>query len=78
MVSVVNDSCVKCKSCTEVCPVDAFHEGDTMLVVNPDVCIDCGICISECPEEAILSEDDAEEKWITFNAEKSQEWPSAK
>ena len=45
MVSVVNDSCIKCKSCADVCPVDAFHEGETMLVVDPDTCIDCGVCI---------------------------------
>ena len=31
MASVVNDACVKCKSCVDVCPVDAFHEGETML-----------------------------------------------
>ena len=35
MVSVVNDACVKCKSCADVCPVDAFHECDTQLVVDP-------------------------------------------
>ena len=48
MVSVVNDSCIKCKSCVEVCPVSAFREGDSQLVVDPDTCIDCGVCISEC------------------------------
>ena len=39
MVSVVNDSCIKCKSCVEVCPVSAFREGDSQLVVDPDTCI---------------------------------------
>ena len=34
MVSVVNDNCIKCKSCADVCPVDAFREGDTQLVVE--------------------------------------------
>ncbi len=77
MTSVVNDACMKCKSCVGVCPVGAFHEGDTMLVINPETCIDCGACLSECPQEAITSEDEADEKWIKFNAEKSQEWPSA-
>ena len=38
MVSVVNDACVKCKSCVDVCPVDAFHEGETQLVIDPDTC----------------------------------------
>ena len=75
MPSVVNDSCILCKSCVEVCPVSAFHEGDTQLVVDPDTCIDCGICISECPQGAIASADDADEKWVAFNAEKAKEWP---
>lgn len=77
MVSVVNDTCVLCKSCVAVCPVDAFRLGDTMVVVDPDECIDCGVCISECPENAISSEDDADEKWVKFNAEKAKEWPNA-
>ena len=77
MPSVVNDSCQFCKSCVEVCPVGAFHEGETQVVVDPDTCIDCGICIGECPAGAITSSDEADEKWIAFNAEKSKEWPEA-
>lgn len=78
MPSVVNDSCVLCKSCADVCPVGAFHEGDTQMVVDPDTCIDCGVCIGECPQGAIANADDADEKWVAFNAEKSKEWPEAK
>ncbi len=77
MVSVVNDSCIKCKTCAEVCPVSAFHEGDTQLVVDPDTCIDCGVCISECPQGAISNDADADPKWVAFNAEKAAEWPEA-
>lgn len=77
MASVVNDKCTKCKSCVEVCPVACFHEGENMLVINPDDCIDCGVCIAECPKGAITTDDDADEKWVKFNAEKSQEWPNA-
>lgn len=77
MPSVVSDSCILCKSCVEVCPVGAFHEGPTQVAVNPDDCIECGVCISECPQSAISSSDEAEEKWIKFNAEKSAEWPKA-
>ena len=77
MVSVVNDSCIKCRSCVDVCPVEAFHEGESQMVVNPDVCIDCGVCISECPQGAICNDADADQKWIDFNAEKAAEWPSA-
>lgn len=77
MPSVVNDSCKLCKSCVEVCPVDAFREGETQVVVSPDDCIDCGVCIAECPENAIANSDDADAKWVQFNAEKSAEWPVA-
>lgn len=71
MPSVVNDSCVKCLTCVEACPVGAIIEADTQVVVNPDVCIDCGVCISECPQGAICSDSDADEKWVKFNAEKA-------
>ena len=74
---VVNDSCKICKTCVEVCPVDAFREGETQVVVSPEDCIDCGVCISECPEGAIMPDSEADEKWIKFNEEKAAEWPEA-
>ncbi len=77
MPSVVNDSCILCKSCVEVCPVDAFREGETMVVVSPEDCIDCGVCIAECPQGAISSSDEADDKWVQFNADKSAQWPVA-
>ena len=35
MTYVVTDACIKCKymDCVEVCPVDCFYEGETMLVL---------------------------------------------
>ena len=38
MPSVVNDSCVLCGACAEVCPVGAFHRGETQMVVDPNTC----------------------------------------
>jgi len=40
---IVKDACVKCKhmDCVSVCPTDCFHEGENMLVINPEPCIDC-------------------------------------
>ena len=80
MTFVVIDKCIKCKytDCVEVCPVDCFHEGPNMLVIDPEECIDCTLCEPECPVEAILSEDDLTEdqrEWLPLNAELSQEWP---
>jgi NAD-dependent dihydropyrimidine dehydrogenase PreA subunit len=35
MTYVVADACIKCKcmNCVEVCPVDCFFAGETMLVI---------------------------------------------
>ena len=59
MTHFVNEKCIKCKytDCVEVCPVDCFHEGDEMLVIDLDVCIDCGACVPECPIDAISNEE---------------------
>ena len=80
MAFVVIDSCIKCKytDCVDVCPVDCFHEGPNMLVIDPDECIDCTLCEPECPVEAIMDEEDVPENqqvFIEMNAELSKEWP---
>ena len=81
MAFVVTEPCIKCKytDCVDVCPVACFHEGATMLAIDPDECIDCGVCVDECPVNAIFSEDEVPEKWneyIALNAKYSKEWPS--
>ena len=81
MASVVCEPCIKCKytDCVEVCPVGCFHEGENMLVIDPDECIDCGVCIDECPTSAICSEEEVPEAWqefIELNAKYAQIWPS--
>jgi ferredoxin len=80
MTFVVTESCIKCKytDCVEVCPVDCFHEGPNMLVIDPDECIDCTLCEPECPVDAILSEDDLSEDqrhYLDLNAELAKLWP---
>jgi len=80
MTFVVTDACIKCKytDCVEVCPVDCFHEGPNMLVIDPDECIDCTLCEPECPVEAIVSEDDIPEdqrQFSALNAELAKVWP---
>ena len=80
MTFVVTESCIKCKltDCVEVCPVDCFHEGPNILVIDPDECIDCTLCEPECPVEAIFSEDElpeGQEDFLEINAELSRQWP---
>jgi ferredoxin len=80
MTHVVTESCIKCKytDCVDVCPVDCFHEGPNMLVIDPDECIDCAVCIPECPVNAIFAEEDVPEdqrEWLAMNAELTKLWP---
>ena len=68
MTHVVTSPCVdkKYQECVAVCPVEAFRELPTYLVIDPDECIDCGACIAECPVEAIFEEDAVPEEWARF------------
>jgi len=80
MTFLVTESCIKCKytDCVEVCPVDCFHEGPNMLVIDPEECIDCAMCETECPVEAIISEDDLSEdqqEFLELNVKYSAKWP---
>jgi len=80
MTYVVVESCIKCKytDCVEVCPVDCFHEGPNMLVIDPEECIDCTLCEPECPVDAIYSEDDLPpelEHFLGLNERLAKKWP---
>jgi len=80
MTYVVMEDCIKCKytDCVEVCPVECFHEGANMLVINPDECIDCDLCVAECPIEAIVTEEDLpddQQHMLALNEELAQVWP---
>ena len=79
MTYVVTENCIRCKytDCVEVCPVDCFYVGETMLVINPAECIDCGVCEPECPAEAIKPDTEPGlEKWLAINADFAVKWPN--
>ncbi len=80
MAYIVTDACVRCKftDCVSVCPVDCFHEGENMLVIDPVECIDCQACVPACPVNAIYFEDEvpAEQSAFTMlNARLAKLWP---
>jgi ferredoxin len=80
MTHIVTESCIKCKytDCVDVCPVDCFHEGPNMLVIDPDECIDCAVCIPECPVNAIFAEEDVppdQRDFLKLNADLAKAWP---
>lgn len=80
MAYVVTERCIRCKymDCVESCPVDCFHEGPHMLVINPEECIDCNLCVSECPVDAIYPDfscPEDQKEFIEFNERMSNVWP---
>ena len=78
MAYVITENCINCKyqDCIEECPVDCFHEGENMLVIDPGECIDCAVCEPTCPSDAIISAGDPDyEKWVEFNAKYARIWP---
>ena len=80
MTYVVTENCINCKhtTCVEVCPTDAFREGENFLVIDPKACVDCNLCPVECPVDAIYSEYDLPETMESFlelNAELAKKWP---
>ena len=82
MPHIVTSPCVnhKYQECVAVCPVEAFRELDTYLVIDPDECIDCGACIPECPVEAIFPDTEVpegEEAWIDRNTDEAVDAPIA-
>ena len=78
MPYVVTESCIRCKymDCVSTCPVNCFHEGDSMLVINQETCIDCAACETACPVDAIMSDAvPLAESWIDVNRQYAASWP---
>lgn len=73
----MTEACIRCKytDCVAICPVDAFREGENMLVIDPDACIDCGVCEPECPAGAIAFDQQAGQRWRDLNRKYASIWP---
>jgi benzoyl-CoA oxygenase/reductase BoxA protein len=47
------ETCIRCNTCEETCPVDAITHDTRNYVVDPAKCASCLACISPCPTGAI-------------------------
>ncbi len=64
---VLEDRCVACGKCAEVCRFDAVSEGTGdggAYSIDPVACEGCGVCVWNCPEEAIAFEEAINGEWF--------------
>lgn len=57
-LAIVEEDCIGCKLCDQVCPVECFSATDHGKVVfsRPDLCEGCMACLVQCPTNAIVNE----------------------
>jgi Pyruvate/2-oxoacid:ferredoxin oxidoreductase delta subunit len=53
LANVMDDNCVGCGTCVELCPMNTIELVDSTAKVNESKCIGCGVCAHQCPEKAI-------------------------
>jgi len=49
---VNEEECTGCRTCEEVCPMDAIVINEVSHIIR-ERCIGCGVCVSKCPSGAI-------------------------
>jgi len=51
--SIIQDKCIGCEACIDICPMEAINLNDSGLAeVNLTRCIGCGVCLTSCDNEA--------------------------
>ena len=54
MPHVIEEECVLCGLCTEICPETCILEGEEVFMIDPEPCTDCGDCQEVCPIDCII------------------------
>lgn len=61
---IIQDKCIKCGRCIEVCRFDAISNN---FIVNEIGCEGCGTCFYQCPTNAIKFEQTKSGEWFESN-----------
>ena len=51
--SHIDENCINCGKCIEICPQRAITHGTSIVTVDQDACIGCGLCKQVCPNNAV-------------------------
>ena len=71
--STLEDICIKCGKCVEVCPTGAIAMGDT-IVTAAEACTRCHACVKFCPTGArVFPEMDEPKQYMTKNYNERKE-----
>ena len=55
VVEIVEEDCIGCTKCIQVCPVDAIvGAAKQMHTIILDACTGCDLCIPDCPVDCII------------------------
>ncbi len=53
-IAVIQDKCVGCGMCVEVCPRNVITlKGKKAFVIDRDACLECGACVKNCAFDAL-------------------------
>jgi Pyruvate/2-oxoacid:ferredoxin oxidoreductase delta subunit/DNA-binding HxlR family transcriptional regulator len=53
IAKVHEESCVGCRTCTDLCPIEAPSLVNEIAKIDDTKCMGCGVCAQQCPEHAI-------------------------
>lgn len=51
---ITESSCINCKKCLKVCPINAILFEDGKVKIDEEICIGCGVCARNCPTTSII------------------------
>ena len=58
----LEDPCILCGKCIQICPVDALTMHDRRIIIDEKRCIRCYCCHEVCPADAIVIRERGEER----------------
>ena len=60
---IIQEKCIQCGECREVCRFNAIKEENNLIIVDPISCEGCAVCSYICPEKAIEMRDNISGEW---------------